>query len=251
MRKFRHDGSLVRTFGVTFLSPQTVMYPVRGWDQLIYAAQGVVTVETATGAWVLPAHRALWVPDGTEHSIHAGGLVSLRSLYFRARRARRLPRACCAVNVPSLLRELILVCVDLGALDARRPVHRRLAGVVMDQLKELPSTPLQLPQPQDTRAREMAQLLRRSPDRGLAEAAGACGAGLRTMERLFREETGMPLGAWLRRLRLQLALEHLAGGASVNEAARVCGYKGASAFVAMFRRELGVTPGRYFERQAG
>jgi len=92
----------------------------------------------------------------------------------------------------------------------------------------------------------MAHLLRDSPHGGLSSAARSAGASIRTLERLFREETGMSLGAWLRRLRLQLALEQLAAGASVTEAARAGGYNGPSAFVAMFRRELGTTPGRYF-----
>ena len=245
MTKVRHDGALVRTFGVTFLSPQTVVYPVRGWDQLIYAIDGVLTVHTDVGSWVLPAQRALWVPDGVGHRLEIRKAAALRSLYFRARAAKQLPRGCCAVNVSPLLRELILACVEVGALVARLPAHRRLAGVVMDQLRVLPTVPLQLPQPQDAWACRMVEVLRREPGLSLPAAAGRCGTGLRTLERLFREERGMPLGAWFRRLRLQLSLESLPGGASVNEAARACGYNGASTFVSMFRRELGVTPGSY------
>ncbi len=234
----------MRTFGVTFLSPQTVEYPVRGWDQLIYATAGVLTVHTEVGIWVLPAQRALWVPDGVRHQLEIRKAAELRSLYFRARAAKQLPRGCCAVNVPPLLRELILACVEAGALLSKLPRHRRLAGVVMDQLRVLPSVPLQLPQPKDARACQLCEALRREPGIALRAAAERCGTGLRTLERLFREETGMTLGAWFRRLRLQLSLESLAGGASVNEAARNCGYNGASAFVSMFRRELGVTPGQ-------
>jgi len=211
-----------------------------------YATEGILTVRTEAGDWALPAHRALWVPDGVNHSIRISGAASLRSLYFRAREVRQLPRTCCAVNVSPLLRELILACVSFGALSARKPSHRRLAAVLRDQLRRLPEVPLQLPEPREPRARRMAHLLRDSPHGGLSSAARSAGASIRTLERLFREETGMSLGAWLRRLRLQLALEQLAAGASVTEAARAGGYNGPSAFVAMFRRELGTTPGRYF-----
>jgi AraC-like DNA-binding protein len=186
------------------------------------------------------------VPDGVEHSLHIGRAASLRSLYFRTLAARQLPRTCCAVNVSPLLRELILTTVRLGALASRKPSHRRLAGVLLDQLRTLPSVPLQLPQPVDPRACEMARNLRKHPDRGLPAAAKASGTSLRTLERLFRDETGMALGAWFRRLRLQLALESLAAGSTVTDTARECGYNGVSAFVSMFRRELGVTPARYF-----
>lgn len=247
MSKRRHHGALIRTFGVTFPSPQTVVYPVDGWDQLIYALQGVVAVDTEDGVWVLPAHRALWVPDGVAHTIRIEREAALRSVYFRAGAARQLPRSCCAVNVSPLLRELILVCVQHGALRSRVPTHRRLAGVLLDQLRTLPAVPLQLPQPKDLRARKMAEILGATPACPVLDAAVRCGSSLRTMERLFRMETGLTLGAWLRRLKLQLGLESLAAGASVIEAARASGYSGASAFVSMFHREMGLTPSRYFD----
>jgi AraC-like DNA-binding protein len=250
MSKIRHDPALVRSFGVTFLSPGTVKYPVQGWDQLIYATEGVVSVWTGSAQWVLPAHRALWVPDGVGHEVRIPGPASLRSVYLRARQARRMPRTCRAVNVPPLLRELILACVAAGAWSARKPAHRRAAAVLLDQLQTLPAEPLQLPPPRDERALRLAALLRHEPAIALPEAVRRSGASLRTFERLFRAETGLPLGAWHRRLRLQTALETLAQGESVAEVASACGYRGASAFVEMFRRELGVTPGRYFASTA-
>ncbi|MBL8173517.1 MAG: helix-turn-helix transcriptional regulator [Bryobacterales bacterium] len=250
MSKTRHYGALVRTFGVTFLSPYTVRYPVAGWDQLIYATEGVLTVQTSEGVWVLPAHRALWVPDGVPHEIRIPGPASLRSIYLRARMARHLPRQCRAVNVPPLLRELILHCVGQGALLSRKPVHRRLAAVLMDQLQTLPSIPMQLPDPVDPRARKLSALLHNAPSNSLSAAAAACGISLRTAERIYRAETGMSLGNWTRRLRLLVALQQLASGHTVNEAAAAAGYRGPSAFVSMFRREMGLTPGRYFASHA-
>jgi AraC-like DNA-binding protein len=67
------------------------------------------------------------------------------------------------------------------------------------------------------------------------------------MERLFQTETGMSLGQWLRRHRLLHGLRQLAAGECVNSVALELGYNGASAFIAMFRRELGQTPKQYFQ----
>src|SRR5208282_3656826 len=52
------------------------------WHQLVYASQGVMTVRTPEGAWVVPIHRGVWVPAGTRHSIEMSGAVSLRTLYL-------------------------------------------------------------------------------------------------------------------------------------------------------------------------
>src|SRR5580704_15906030 len=34
------------------------------WHQLVYASQGVMTVRTPEGAWVVPIHRGVWGAGG-------------------------------------------------------------------------------------------------------------------------------------------------------------------------------------------
>jgi len=242
------DPTLVRTFGVTFLYPQTLDYPVEQWDSLVYAVRGVVTVETPRGSWVLPAQRALWVPIGTPYRLQIPGPVSLRSLYLRARLSRNMPRECTAVNVTPLLRELILAAVRIGALNSHIAEQAHLAQVIVDQLKGAHAVPLQLPMPSEERASRAADLMIADPGarRSRADIAKSAGAGLRTLERQFREETGMAIGQWRRRLRILNALRNLGEGASVTQVAMEAGYDSVSAFVSMFRRELQVTPSRYF-----
>ena len=64
--------------------------------------------------------------------------------------------------------------------------------------------------------------------------------------RRFAAETGLTFGAWRRRARLLAAIERLAGGEAVTVVALEAGYDSVSAFIHAFRRDLGVTPGRYF-----
>jgi len=47
--------------------------------------------------------------------------------------------------------------------------------------------------------------------------------------------------------RLLHAVAQLSAGASVNAAAFDCGYESPSAFIAAFKRQFGVTPGRFSE----
>jgi len=63
---------------------------------------------------------------------------------------------------------------------------------------------------------------------------------------LFRAEVGMTLCQWRRRLRLLHALKLLASGAPVTTVALEVGYNRTSAFIGMFRSELGITPARYY-----
>lgn len=239
----------IRSFGVTFYHGQKPPAPLRGashWHQLIYATRGVMTVYTAQGAWVVPPHRAVWIPAGFDYRLEMSGEVALRMLYIRRRHAANL-RECAVVNITPLLRELIVRTNLIGALSNTDPVQKRLMGVIFDELCLLTAVPLQLPLPSDPRAARFAELAAADGEMPVARMLRLAGASRRTLERVFRAETSMTLGQWLRRQKLLLALRRLAAGEAVNTIALELGYNSPSAFIAMFRRELGQTPTRYFE----
>jgi AraC-like DNA-binding protein len=252
MSKYRHPESTVqvRSLGVTFRNQPAprVLHDSATWHQLIYATRGVITVITREGTWVVPPHRGFWIPAGFSFRIQTAGEVAFRTLYLLAGR-RRLARRCSVVNVTPLLRELIIRTNLIGALDTSIPQQRRMVGVIYDELKMLESVPLQLPLPQEPRAEHFVKLAanqdrHKLPVRQLMRRAGV---SRRTLERIFRAETSMSLGQWLRRQKLLHALRLLAAGDSVKTISIELGYNSPSAFVAMFRRELGQTPARYFE----
>jgi AraC-like DNA-binding protein len=245
-------GICIRSLALTYSSGTQLSPHRHDWDQLIYASRGVMSVHTATGAWVVPTHRAVWVPAGTEHRIIMSGEVAMRTLYLAPGLAREIPSQCSVVNVSPLLRELILHAVERGPLDSRVPQHARLIGVILDQLSALPAIPLCVPVPNDPRAKRAADWLRSHPDEGatLERVARRVGASKRTLERIFQRETGMTLGAWRQQLRLLQALPLLASGEPVTSVALSVGYDSTSAFIARFRQVLGTTPGRYYATES-
>jgi AraC-like DNA-binding protein len=251
-RQRRPEGDehlIVRSYAVTHppgLGMSERAYP--DWDQLAYASRGVMTVVTSQGTWVVPPHRAVWIPAGVAYGVRMSGRVSVRTLFFRPRMRGQLPRTCAALNVSPLVRELVLHASRRNTLRRDLPADRRLARLLLDQLATLPAEPLQLPMPRDARARQAAEVLLADPGgrSGLHEVARAAGASKRTLERVFLRETAMTLGRWRRRLRLVEALRLLAEGHAVTRVALDVGYETPSAFISAFRRELGRTPGRYF-----
>jgi len=56
----------------------------------------------------------------------------------------------------------------------------------------------------------------------------------------------MSLARWRQHARLANALERLANGHTVADVADALGYATPSNFIAMFRREFGQSPGKYF-----
>src|SRR5882757_1945801 len=101
-------------------------------DQLVYATRGVMTVRTRDGTWIVPTHRAVWIPASVPHTIVMSGTVAMRTLYLQQRLAKTLPRACCVVNVSPLLRELILHACTFAAL--KKAVRRQalLTNMIID-----------------------------------------------------------------------------------------------------------------------
>lgn len=244
----REDEPAVRSYAVTHPRGTVVLPQPEGWDQLLHTSGGVMTVETADSRWVIPPHRAVWAPSGCPHAIELTGRVRLRSLYLRQGLAG-LDGGARAVNVSPLLRELVLYAVEAAPLWLDEPRHERLIGVLVDQIDLLTTVPMQLPTPQDPRARAVADAIVADPgaDRPLAALARDAGASVRTVERLFSVETGLTMQRWRTRARLLAGLRRMAAGDSVSTAAASSGYSSASAFGAAFRQELGTTPRRYLE----
>jgi AraC-like DNA-binding protein len=216
-------------------------------DQLVYASQGVMTVRTRDGIWIVPPQRAVWIPTRTPHSLQMSGAVSMRTVYLRPRMAKRLPRTCCVVNVSPLLQQLIIHLCGHKALSRRSRSHARLIDVLIDLLDAVHAVPLQLPNPSDARAVRVATALQNDPEGSLDEACQHAGASKRTIERLFQQETKLSLGKWRQQLRLMRSLQLLASGEKIGYAALEAGYGTPSAFIAMFRKALGTTPRRYFQ----
>jgi AraC-like DNA-binding protein len=240
--------SPVTTLTYDFVPGHTIPEHFHPEDQLVYACRGVMNVRTSEGAWVVPAQRAVWIPAKIPHSIVMSGAVSMRTIYFRSRLVRRLPRTCCVVNVSPVLQELILHACTYPRLGRRSKIQAQLIAVIIDQLGMVRTIPLQLPSLSDPRAVRVAEALERDPSeqRSLEAVCQQAGASKRTIERLFQQETHLSLGKWRQQLRLTRSLQLLAAGEKITHAALEAGYSTPSAFIAMFRKTLGTTPGRYF-----
>ena len=251
------DRSRDRTSPITTLTydyPAGYIIPLHfhDRDQIVYASCGVMTIRTGASTWVVPTHRAVWIPASIPHTITMSGVVAMRTLYLKPKLARALPRDCCVVNVSPLLRELILHACSYLALKKTIRWQRHLIDTIIDQLEAVQMIPLQLPHLNDPRAIRVAQLLAKDPGntQTLEQISKGCGASRRTIERLFQEEARTTFGKWRQQLRLMHAMRLLAEGAKVTHAALDAGYSTPSAFISMFRKVLGVTPSRYFQTPA-
>lgn len=173
----------------------------------------------------------------------------MRSAYVRPARCRIDWTEPTPVSASPLLAELIgyLAMPDLAA-DQRANAE----AVLVDLLRPVAMTTIDVRMPSDDRARAVADAIAADPAdrRTLAEWGRNVGASERTLARAFLADTGVSFGRWRTLLRVQIALAALANGEPVANAARRVGYDSDSAFVQAFRRETGVTPAAYFRQGA-
>jgi len=251
MTELSEDGFQVRSLAVNYRAGARIDPHAHEWPQLVYAARGVMTVEVEDGAWIVPTHRAVWVPAETVHSIVMTGQVAMRTLYFDPTVSEGLPRACQTIEVSPLLRELILEAVRLAMLHRDRPSDARLIAVMLDQLATIQAAPMRLPMPTHPRLREIAARMRTVPleQTSLADVAREANLSARTVERVFAGETSLTFVQWRQRMRMLHALKMLADEEPVTQVALAVGYQSPSAFIAAFKRELGATPTQYFRSE--
>ncbi|WP_405792281.1 AraC family transcriptional regulator [Streptomyces sp. NBC_01506] len=244
MTKIRHQP--VAPTHTRWLAPGAAIDAHRHDDhQIVYAGRGVLAVTTDAGTWIAPGTRAIWVPAGTAHAHQAHGELELRTVGLPASDNPLGLDEPTVLSVSPLLRELILAHTHTPHDDS--PERARLRAVLLDQLRASPQRPLHLPTPTSPQLRAVCEILRTNPADGRTMAAlgREAGASDRTLSRLFKADLGMTFPQWRTQLRLYHALVLLAENTPVTTVAHLCGWSSASAFIDVFRRAFGHTPGAH------
>ncbi|HEY5010055.1 MAG TPA: helix-turn-helix transcriptional regulator [Acidimicrobiales bacterium] len=234
----------------TFAMPAGTVFDwhVHEDHQLAWASSGVLTVRSGDEAWVLPPNRALWIPAGVRHETLSDGAATMRSAYVQPASCSIEWTTCTPVNVSPLVAEL-LGHLERNDLDPSARSHAEY--LLVELLEPVATLSFEVRMPTDDRALRVAEMLIENPadDRTLTTWGVDVGASSRTLARAFIAETGLPFARWRALVRLQRAMAALGSDEPVTEVARQVGYESASAFVAAFRRETGITPARYFHNE--
>lgn len=219
--------------------------------QLLWAKQGVLRVTSEQAVWVVPSTHGVWIPGNCHHQVSCETQVETCNLYIDPDYpVRHQDNNVVMVAMSDLMREIVLR-LNNSPKRSGDPSLIRLGFVAIDELNDLPTASLSLPAGNDPRLRRIISHMVNNPKNRhlLSELSSLAGASMRTLERLFRAETGLTFRQWRTRFKLMNALEALDRGESSTAVAYTIGYKSTSSFVAAFKAEFGYTPQAHAQRQ--
>lgn len=235
----------------TTLMPDDAIFPAHthSWGEFVYSYNGMVQVMVEKERYLVPPQYGIWVPPYREHVGLARREVLQSSLYISNELCGALPETPQALLVSPFMRSALDHAREFTG-DFRSEKHLRLLHVFLDELTEAPSAGTFLPASDDAVLKKILHYLERHPEdnRSVAELARAADITERTLARKCRQDLGISLTEWRNRLRVVKATAMVEEGKSVDAIAQEFGYSSASAFIAMFRKLTGVTPGRYREK---
>jgi AraC-like DNA-binding protein len=221
----------------------------RARGTLFLLTEGLVAVETARGRFLAPPRSIGWMPPGVPYAVQSYGPTAGFGAFLAGEFTGDLPAEPTSFEASPLAVLVMQRAVAWRPDAALDPVQMRLLLVLLDEIRQSPTKPLQLPWPTDARllaiAREM--LADVANPRRLEQWAQWADMSPRTLSRKFMQETGMTYAQWRRWARLTQALEWLATGRAVKHVALSLGYDSVSAFIKVFRETLGTTPAAYFQ----
>ncbi|OAT32645.1 AraC family transcriptional regulator [Buttiauxella brennerae ATCC 51605] len=214
--------------------------------QLILALHGGITCEVEQAVWMVPTQHAVWIPGEMPHSNRATANARLSFLFIEPG-VVEMPAQCCTLRISPLVRELILHLAQQNENDLAQPETQRLVQVLFDELPRQAVEQLHLPMSAHPKIRFIAEQLALRPQQRqtLEQWASQLAMSERNLARLVVKETGLSFRRWRQQLQLIIALQLLIGGSSVQQVASELGYDSTNAFITMFKKALGNTPGRY------
>ncbi|MGK6315774.1 AraC family transcriptional regulator [Neorhizobium sp. DT-125] len=214
------------------------------WGKVGYAVRGVMEAMVEGRRFLCPPHYATWIPADALHCCHNRQNVQFVSVYIERALCADMPETPCTLAMSPLVKAIL---ADFAARNVKVPnteADIRLALVLVDQLRQAPRRDTYLPVSDDELLRPVIEALQETPSdrRSLAEWARCLGATERTLSRRFHSSLGISFNEWRQRLKLVASLSMLENDKPVQEIADDLGYSSPSAFIAMFRRQTGVSP---------
>ena len=215
--------------------------------QLYFIQKGVIAIVTTQGRYIAAPNQGVWVPAEQEHEVIAKTDTQLIHFYLAPEQCVDTPVHCVTIKASSFFSAMAVEASTIPNTYPWEGSDGRLLRLIRDRISQADLLDTFLPYPQDDRLKLIVDRLQKHPaiKTDLVAWGKFVNASSRTLTRRFKIETGMTYSDWRQSLNIQIAIKHIVLGDSINDIAKMLGYESSSAFIFMFKKQLGVTPNNY------
>lgn len=215
--------------------------------QLIYATSGVMNVVVKNEIWVVNPLQGLWIPGNIVHQVSFQENVNLYSVFIDPSATANLPSNSFSFDISEFLKQLLFKIISFENVEKITTSEKKIMEVFLDELSLILPSSTFLPTSNNTKLKNVIDLLMNdiTSKYTIDYYAELSCMSTRTLSRLFIKELGMNFSDWRIRLKLLEAIKRLGEKQSVKEIAFDLGYETTSAFIFMFKKNLGKTPSNY------
>ena len=217
--------------------------------QLVYVESGFQYLTVEDSIYLLPQNHAAWIPSNALHKTNSHSeKIRLMVLFFNTE-ALTDPfyRNIRVFSVPPVLREMIKYAEKWSKHTEETNEENQFLGALISELPYFVAQALQLyiPVPADSRLRAITDhiLDQYSSDIRIEQLSELAPVSLRSLERIFKKETGLTLNKYLQMVRIIKSLELLSTNEfTVSEIAFKVGYNSLQAYTNSFQSVMKQRP---------
>ncbi|WP_312741872.1 AraC family transcriptional regulator [Sphingobacterium multivorum] len=224
--------------------------------QLIYVEQGFQYLTVAGKMYLLPQNHVAWIPSGALHKTNSHSeRIKLMVLFFDppqfdSSQEHLFFNQVQLFSAPKVLREMILYTEKWSKLREENEQERVFLGALLHELPYFCSQllHLEITLPHESRLQTVLNHLHVHYTEAITldEIAMLSNLSLRTIERLFKKETGMTLAKYQQLLRIIKSLELLSTKQfTISQIAYKVGYKSVQAFTNSFYAVMKYRPSNF------
>ncbi|MFT4215383.1 MAG: helix-turn-helix domain-containing protein [Microbacterium sp.] len=219
----------------------------------LWVRAGVAMVEVANRVHRVSSGEAIVVPPGVVHAVQTEQGTLAIPVFAPATVLPATRADVRIVSVPAGWHDWLMHRFAAGEVTRIAPLQQLLRGASpTKRVGDISAYAASLPMPRASPARSVAMAILRAPgnDTSVTAFAEREHISVKTLQRHFRNETGLLISEWRTRARMAAAAAHLIEGSGIGWTARHVGYTSPAGFTRAFRRHTGVAPQEFARRIA-
>ncbi|MDE5437363.1 AraC family transcriptional regulator [Elizabethkingia meningoseptica] len=222
--------------------------------QLVYVESGFQYLTVEGKIYLLPQNHAAWIPSGYIHKTNSHSeKIKLMVMFFDVDKDEAFYNKVNVFLVPPVLREMIKYA-EKWSKNIEEDAHETLfLKALLNELPQFVARSLQLhiTPPEDKRLCKAIDYLHEhyTKDFSMEELSEIASLSLRTLERIFKKETGLTLSKYQQMLRIIKSLELLSDQEwTISEIAFKVGYKSLQAYTNSFFSVMQYRPSDFLKK---